>query len=133
MIDGCFGRRGKRNALESGRGGEIGKEKMNARKRRKMETRRRRRNGWNTTRLSMVLAVLAVCGSCSLFSHTTKVTGGGESTRGGRQASTQNSTGYHQPSSNYSLPQCPNKDTSLHCEIADPCVTTMEEKNRSHA
>ena len=26
--DGCFGRRGKRNALESGRGGEIGKEKM---------------------------------------------------------------------------------------------------------
>ena len=99
---------------------------MNARKRRKMETRRRRRNGWNTTRLSMVLAVLAVCGSCSLFSHTTRVTGGGKFWA--VDASTQNSAGYHQPSSNYSLPQCPNKDSSLLCEIADPCVTTMEEQ-----
>jgi len=119
------------DAVARKRRGEIGKEKMNARKR-KMETRRRRRNGWNTTRLSMVLAVLAVCGSCSLFSHTTKVTGGGKFWA--VDASTQNSAGYHQPSSNYSLPQCPNKDTSLLCEIADPCVTTMEEKkNRSHA
>ena len=80
----------------------------------------------------MVLAVLAVCGSCSLFSHNE---GDGEENFG-RSAGVglRNSAGYHQPSSNYSLPQCPNKDTSLHCpKDADPCVTTMEEKNRSRA
>ena len=62
----------------------------------------------------------------SLFTHNEG--DGRRKITSSRSAASANSTGYHQPSSNYSLPQCPNKDTSLHCEIADPCVTTMEEK-----